>query len=218
MRKLYLIFLLTLIFMPCISNEVERAPIYVTPIYNSSPFEINVGQWSDRLLSMNKSNALEIEEELISEINNVSIETLYVFSILLYDLEFKDKAIYWFYSAQLRGKLFYSSIDKNKIVPEAYEYAMAFNSFDQLVGQYVNGYAFGELETLVRILRNIQQEENPGIPLKQIYSKVNFIKQDSIDKNYIEISSGLNGLIDYIKSNEDEIKKQRQENGMEGKY
>ena len=76
---------------------------------------------------------------------------MYVAAIRLYDLGHKDEAVYWFYTAQYRARVFTSILDKENvgtIGSEAFELKQAYASFNQLAGEYINGYAFGELPKL----------------------------------------------------------------------
>ena len=54
--------------------------------------------------------------------------------------------------------------------------------------------------------------------LKTIYPKLAFIADDSWPAKNKEIAAGLDGLLDYIVNNADEIKAIRKENEIEGKY
>ena len=70
---------------------------------------------------------------------------LYVAAIRLYDLGYRKEAIYWFYSAQYRGRQFGVLLDQTKmgsIGSPGFELLHAQNAFYQLVGPYINGYAF----------------------------------------------------------------------------
>ena len=87
----------------------------------------------------------------------------YVAAIRLYDLGFRKESIYWFYSAQYRGRLFASLIDRDKMGSmgdPGFELFQAQNAFQQLVGPYINGYAFGDIDQLVPIIERVQRREN----------------------------------------------------------
>ncbi len=197
MKKIFIVLQL-LVLLNCFAekNTIERAPIYITPIYNSSPFEINVGEYSDKLMKMNTDNALKLEEEIIENIDSISIETLYVFSIILYDLKMKDKAVHWYYTAQFRYRFFYSSFNKKDVSPEIYEIIHTLNAIDQLTGTYINGYAFGEVDKLIQTLMTVKKEMNREISLKLIYPDILFYNEEELNRKFADIADGLDDFID----------------------
>jgi hypothetical protein len=99
-----------------------------------------------------------------------------------------------------------------------FELPAAFGSFNALVGQYINGYAFGNLPKLEETLAKVKEEGKSLPKMTDVYPRVNFIEEQKWAEKNQEISKGLAGLIDHIKANEDSIKEQRKTNGVEGKY
>lgn len=93
------------------NNESERIPIYVEPWYNSEPFTIQVGKFSDVLKSEDVKKLQSTADVIRAEIDNTPIETLYVLAIRFYDLGQKDDAVYWFYTAQFRRNLYARMIE-----------------------------------------------------------------------------------------------------------
>ena len=158
--------------------------------------------------------------EIKKEINTINIETLYVLSIRLYDLGKKYEAVYWFYNAQMRARVFMDSLDPNKIGSigsTAFELKHAFLSFNELAGTYINGHAFGDIDKLIKVLNKVLEENTEYNPSK-VYPKVKFLskrKMKKIQKDYID---GLKEMIDYVVNNKEEIYRLRKENGIEGKY
>jgi hypothetical protein len=76
----------------------------------------------------------------------------------LYDLGYRKKAVYWFYSAQYRGRQFGVLLDQTKmgsISDPAFELLHAQNAFYQLVGPCINGYAFGDTDGLMKIVERV---------------------------------------------------------------
>jgi hypothetical protein len=97
---------------------------------------------------------------------------VYVAAIRLYDFGFRKDSIYWFYSAQYRGRLFATLIDQEKmgsIGSAAFELYHAQNAFQQLVGPYINGYAFGDIDRLIPIIERVQREGKVVPDLTKIY-------------------------------------------------
>jgi hypothetical protein len=102
------------------------------------------------LMSADSKTILQVSEELKKEKDKLRADVMYVAAIRLYDLGHKDEAVHWFYSAQYRARVFSSILDKEKvgsIGSEAFELKQAYLSFNQLAGEYINGYAFGDWRT-----------------------------------------------------------------------
>jgi len=106
---------------------------------------------------------------------------MYVAAIRLYDLGHKDEAVYWFYTAQYRARVFTSILDKENvgtIGSEAFELKQAYASFNQLAGEYINGYAFGELPKLKKTLLKVVDEGKSLPKFGVVYPKVKFVDEE----------------------------------------
>ena len=196
-------------------------PIYVTPYYNSKGPQIDVGDYSKELVAATSDSIAALSTKLKEKWSSLSVETMYVLSIRLYDLGQKDDAVYWFYSAQFRAKLFASILPKESIGgmgSEGFERLHAHNSFHQLAGQYINGYAFGDLKKLDKTIRRVKLESEKNPKFKTIYPKLDFPDEKSWAKKRDDIAAGLDKMLDYMAENADKIKAMRIENGIEGKY
>ena len=101
---------------------------------------------------------------------------------------------------------------------EAFELKQAYQAFYQLAGEYINGYAFGELPKLEKTLLKVVEEGKSLPKFGDVYPKVKFVDDQKWAEKNAEVLKGLSGLIEYIKSNADSIKEQRKKNGIEGKY
>jgi hypothetical protein len=204
-------------------KDADRSamPIYVTPFYDSKGLKVSVGDNSEKLASADARSILEVSKELNKEKDKLRAEVMYVAAIRLYDLGHKDEAVYWFYTAQYRARVFTSILDKAKvgsIGSEAFELRQAYASFNQLAGEYINGYAFGELPKLEETLLKVVDEGKTVPKFGDIYPNVKFVPEESWSDKNKEASKGLSGLIEFIKTNADSIKAQRKNNGIEGKY
>src|SRR5436190_3567590 len=108
-------------------------------------------------------------------------KVMYVAAIRLYDLGHKDEAVYWFYTAQYRARVFTSILDKENvgtIGSEAFELKQAYASFNQLAGEYINGYAFGELPKLKKTLLKVVDEGKSLPKFGVVYPKVKFVDEE----------------------------------------
>src|SRR5437867_7022385 len=158
-------------------NDPARIEIYVTPYYNSKGPVIDVGRFSSGLAAKGESEFVATIAKMKQSWDNLSFPEMYVAAIRLYDLGFRKESIYWFYSAQYRGRLLATLIDREKmgsIGDPGFELVQAANAFQQLVGPYVNGYAFGDIDRLVPIIERVQKEGRTIPDMNKIYPGVTF--------------------------------------------
>ena len=203
------------------SGGQPAMPISITPFYDSTGPKVSVGASSKKLARANARSILDVTAELEKERDKLRPEVMYVAAIRLYDLGHKDEAVYWFYTAQYRARVFTSILDKENvggIGSEAFELKHAYVAFRQLAGEYINGYAFGDLPKLEKTLLKVVDEGKSLPKFGDVYPKVKFIEEAKWAENTKEVSKGLSVLIEYIRTNADSIKQQRKKNGIEGKY
>jgi hypothetical protein len=226
MKKLSLTFIATnftsLALIAAQQPEINPSHIdvYVTPYYNSKGPEISVGRFSSGLASAKEPDFLTTIAEMKKDWDRLTFPELYVAAIRLYDLGFRKEAVYWFYSAQYRGRQFGVLLDQAKmgsIGSPGFELFHAQNAFYQLVGTYINGYAFEDTDGLVKIVERVQKEGR-HIPDLQVYPGVTFKDKSEWQSANTTLADGMNGLISTLKEKKDEIKRQRIERGMEEKF
>src|SRR5438876_10717927 len=123
-------------------------------------------------------------------------------AIRLYDLSFRKESIYWFYSAQYRGRLFATLIDQEKMGSmgdPGFELVQQQTAFQQLVGPYINGYAFGDIDQLIPINERVQREGKVVPDLTKIYPNVTFKKKSESDAGNKGLNEGLTKLLMTLK-------------------
>jgi hypothetical protein len=199
----------------------SRMPIYITPYYDSEGPQIDVGPFSEELAAATADSIANLSSKLKTEWATLPIETMYVASIRLYDLGEKNDAVYWFYSAQFRARLLQSVLPEDSvggIGSEGVERIQAHNAFHQLAGEYINGYAFGELNNLQKTIQLVKAENETIPQLETIYPTLDLIDNGLWPEKNKDIAAGLDSLLDSIANNAEAIKAFRKENGIEGKY
>src|ERR1043166_8161247 len=180
--KLNLIPPLGLIGCACLAisqtiTDPTHIAVYVTPYYNSKGPVIDVGQFSNGLAAKSESEFVATISKMKQSWDTLNFPEAYVAAIRLYDLGFRKESIYWFYSAQYRGRLFATLIDQEKmgsIGNAGFELFQAQNAFQQLVGPYINGHAFGDIDQLIPIIERVQREGKIVPDLTKIYPRVAF--------------------------------------------
>src|SRR5205823_11996265 len=146
--------------------------VYVTPYYNSKGPEVKGGRFSSGLASAKDDEFLATIAEMRKDWDRLTFPELYVAAIRLYDLSYRKEAVYWFYSAQYRGRQFGLLLDQSKmgsIGSVGFELLHAQNAFFQLVGPYINGYAFGDTNGLAKVVERVQKEGRRIPDLQTIY-------------------------------------------------
>lgn len=202
-------------------NDPARIEVYITPYYNSKGPAIEVGQWSKGLAATNEAEFVATISKMKQSWNDLRFPEIYVAAIRLYDLGFRNEATYWFYSAQYRGRLFASLIDREKMGSmgaPGFELVQAANAFQQLVGPYVNGYAFADIDHLIQIVERVQKENKAVPEMEKLYPGVTFKSKAEWEEGNNGLNDGLTKFLAMLKEQKATIKKQRVENGTEAKF
>jgi hypothetical protein len=200
------------------SSQID---VYVTPYYDSNGPVVKVGRFSSGLMAANEHDFLTTIAEMKKDWDRLTFPELYVGAIRLYDLGYRKEAVYWFYSAQYRGRQFGVLLDQARmgsIGSPGFELFHAQNAFYQLVGPYINGYAFGDTDGLVKTVERVQKEGRQIPDLEAAYPGVTFKTKGEWSSANTELADGMNELISMLKEKKDDIKSQRIERGMEEKF
>jgi len=202
-------------------TDPAHIEVYVTPYYNSKGPAIDVGPFSGGLAAKNESEFVATISKMKQSWNTLNFPEAYVAAIRLYDLGFRKESIYWFYSAQYRGRLFATLIDQEKmgsIGDPGFELFQAQNAFQRLVGPYINGYAFGDIDQLIPIIERVHREGKVVPDLTKIYPRVAFKPKSEWEAGNKGLNEGLTQLLVTLKNEKASIKQQRIEHGMEAKF
>jgi hypothetical protein len=187
----------------------------------SSGPAVNVGRFSLGLASAKEDDFLTTIAQMKKDWDRLTFPELYVAAIRLYDLGYRKEAVYWFYSAQYRGRQFGVLLDHTKmgsIGSPGFELLHAQNAFYQLVGTYINGYAFGDTDGLVKIVEKVQKKGRHIPDLQAAYPGVTFRSKSEWQSANAELADGMNQLISMLKEKKDDIRRQRIERGVEEKF
>lgn len=202
-------------------SDPAHIEVYITPYYNSKGPTIEIGPFSSGLAAKNETEFVATIAKMKKSWDTLNFAETYVAAIRLYDLGFRKESIYWFYSAQYRGRLFASLIDRDKMGSmgdPGFELFQAQNAFQQLVGPYINGYAFGDIDQLVPIVERVQREGKTVPDLTKIYPRVTFKPKSEWEAGNKALNEGMTKLLVTLKNEKASIKQQRIERGMEAKF
>jgi len=202
-------------------KDASHIDVYVTPYYNSKGPSVSVGRFSSGLASTKENEFLATIIKMKKDWDRLRFPELYVAAIRLYDLGYRKEAVYWFYTAQYRGRQFGIFLDQNKmgsIGSPVFELLQAQNAFFQLVGPYINGYAFGDSDGLVKVVERVQQEGRKIPDLQSTYPNIAFRSKSEWESANTDLADGMGKLISTLKEKKDDIKRQRIQQGIEEKF
>src|SRR6266571_2056012 len=202
-------------------TDPAHIDVYITPYYNSKGPAIDVGPFSSGLAAKSEPEFVATISKMKQSWATLNFAEAYVAAIRLYDLGVRKDSIYWFYSAQYRGRLFATLIDQEKMGSmgdPGFELVQAQNAFQQLVGPYINGYAFGDIDQLIPIIERVQREGKVVPDLTKIYPSVTFKPKSEWDAGNKGLNEGMTKLLMTLRDQKASIKQQRIERGMEAKF
>src|SRR5437667_8777245 len=203
-----------------VSNP-SHIDVYVTQYYNSKGPSVSVGRFSSGLTSAKEDEFLVTITKMKKDWYQLTFPELYVAAIRLYDLGYRKEAVYWFYTAQYRGRQFGILLDQSKmgsIGSPGFELLQAQNAFFQLLGPYINGYAFGDTDGLVKVVERVQQEGQKIPDLQTTYPNVAFRSKSEWESANTDLADGMGKLISTLKQKKDDIRRQRVQQGVEEKF
>lgn len=202
-------------------SDPARIGIEVTPFYNSKGPAIEVGPFSKGLASNNEEEFEATIAKMQKSWDKLSFAEMYVAAIQLYDRGYRKESVYWFYSAQYRGRLFAMLLEQDKkggIGDSGFELFHAQNAFYQLVGPFINGYGFGDLNHVRDVIQRVLKEGQKLPDIKATYRGVHFKDESKWKAEHKQLNDGLGELLTLIKEQKDDIKQQRIDSGVEAKF
>jgi hypothetical protein len=214
-----LIFAFSNVFAQELDNG--QIPFYALPYYNYKPLIINIGEYSEQLKTNDIIQLRKLSQEIKANIDNVTIETLYIFSIRLYDLGKKDDSFYWFHTAKTRARIFIEMLDPEKIGSigsPAFELKQLFVSFNQIVGIFINGYGFNDFEKGISTYETVKNEVKYIKSYKDVYKNIKFKSDNELGNIKANKIKEFEDGITYLKINKEKIVKTRIETGIQNKY
>jgi hypothetical protein len=207
--------------IPAPAADPGNIGAYVTPYYDSSGPTIRVGKYGAGLAAKDRSEFVATIRRMKQRWNALNFVEVYVAAIRLYDLGYRREATYWFYSAQYRGRLFALLVDRNKmggIGAPGFELYHAQDAFFAVVGPSINGFAFGNIDQLVPVIRKVQSENRTVPNVAAIYPGVAFIGKAQWPGKNAELNAGLGTLAESLPRQKGQIEQQRTTNGTAARY
>jgi hypothetical protein len=206
---------------PAVADDPGRIDAYVTPYYDSTGPTIRIGKYSTGLATKNSGTFVSTVLAMKRQWERLNFVELYVAAIRLYDAGYRNEATYWFYTAQFRGRQFATLVDRDKmggVGAPAFELYHAQDAFFQLVGPNVNGYAFGDVDGLLTIVRKVEDENRTVPNLQTTYPGVSFIHRAKWQQQNAGIEAGLAELANSLNAQRASIAQQRAQNGTAARF
>ncbi len=203
------------------TSTFSPLPVAVSPFYNSESNQINVGNYSERLGTYDFQELTSVVQEMAKQKDVLTPEQMFVLAIRLFDFGDNDNAVYWFYEAQFRAKLFQIALDPEHvggIGDPSFELPTAYRAFTHFAGVYINGYAGCDIENWVSITRMVKNN-NPKPPdLARLFPGVVFVESSQWPLLNNQVAEGLDKLINYLSDNQKAVKQQRKETNMDAQF
>ena len=217
MKTLPILFSVIFLASTCLrGNDVTDDPghirIEVNPFYNAVGPTVTLSHYSEGLASKDEKVVLATIAEMRKAWQKLTALQMYVAAIRLYDLGYRKEGVYWFYSAQYRGRLFNGLIDQDKmggIGDPGFEQFHAAEAFYELSGPYFNGYAFGDPDWLAGVVRRVQKEGLTIPDMNAAYPGVEFKDKSQWEAINKGLNDGMGKLIDVLGD------KEKMKQGME---
>lgn len=201
--------------------STDHIAMYVTPYYNSAGPIVHIGQYSAGLASHDERDVVATVRRMKQRWSVLRFYELYVGAIRLYDLGYRNEAVYWFYTAQYRGRLFGMLADAKRlgtIGDPGFELYHAQNAFFELSGPAINGYAFGDVDRLAGVLKRVESENRTVPDVHAMYPRVAFIPKDRWAAKNRELAAGLTKLASTLSTQKAQIASQREQNGTAARF
>jgi hypothetical protein len=202
-------------------GDAAHLAIYVSPYYDSAGPNVRVGAFSAGLASNDEGVFVATIRKMKQQWNRLGFVPLYVGAIRLYDLGYRNESVYWFYTAQYRGRLFATLADPTRMGTmgdPAFELAAAQASFFELAGPGINGYAFGHPNELAGIVERVRRENRTVPNLRAIYPGVAFKSPSRWAGENAELNAGMDKLVAMLQHQGGALRRQREQNGLEARF
>ncbi|MGB6412474.1 MAG: hypothetical protein WBF19_03950, partial [Candidatus Cybelea sp.] len=134
---------------------------------------------------------------------------------------YRNEATYWFYTAQFRGRQYAALVDPNKlgsIGSHGFELSHAQDAFFQLAGPSINGYAFGDVDGLQKIVAAVESQNGTVPDMGAMYPGVAFVHKAQWPQKNAAVEAGLAKLADYLSTQKSQIAQERGQNGTQARF
>lgn len=202
-------------------TDFSKIKISVAPYYESEGIKVNVGRYSNDFAITDEKIFFNALTKIKENWENLTAEELFVGAIRLYDMEYRDEAVYWFYTAQFRSKVYQGSLAQPKVAKMGdpmFDLQKIQKDFFKGTGQYINGYAFRSLEKVGKVIERVILESEKIPDMSKIYANTSFLEPNKQKEVVQATSNDLAKVSSMLIEKKDEINKMRKDSGLEMKF
>ncbi len=138
-------------------------------------------------------------------IENRHPSAYYILAAKQFNAGERDDAVFWFYTGQLRYRTLLGC--KPDLAPD--QDPALFASLNETVGRPLNGYAFGDVDELSSTIEDVLEWDAAHAN--------GYVAKAECEQVITAERAGLDELREMIVAKADEIRKQREENGLENR-
>ncbi len=185
-------------------------PIMVTPYYDSNGPQIEVGAFSELLTEATADSILDIAARIKQRWRTNSVELMYVLSIRLFELGHKDEAVYWWYSAVYRARVYhYISIvpQPAKLGGQNFERLHAHDAFFSLAGSFMKTHAFQNSMATQATIRKVLNEHKTLPDFSVMYPDDTFTADDQWEQQNQRATKDMEDFLAFIVKDADLLRK-----------
>ena|ERR1700677_1943719 len=202
-----------------VTDDPGTIKVQLVPYYDFQGQVVKLPHYSEGLASSDEKVVLATIAEMRKQWQSLTVTEMYVAAIRLYDLGYRKEGVYWFFSAEFRGRLFAGLIDQDKIGDmgdPGFEEYHAIDAFYELTSPYFDGYAFGDSKWATEILQKVQKEVLTIPDFKAAYPGVAFKDVSQWKDLDLQLHDAMNKLLDYVNDKQEE--KTRAEDRVKSGY
>ena len=148
---------------------------------------------------------------------------MYKRQVRLYNEGYRDASVEWFYAGQLRSRLLNAMIDtealpEKSLGDETFQMLKAHRAFYEVVGPFINGYAFGDIDQLIETLKQVKTSAPDAAAVAKIYSDLPLIPEEERAQRIQDVLDGMDAFIQQVDQNREVIRQQREKTGEDKKF
>ncbi len=185
------------------TTKKKPLTLQVKQYYDSNGPVINVGKYSDSLTTTDLTKLRAAVTRMREELSNLRPEQMFVVAIRLYNLGERDEALYWFYEAQYRARLYHFSIDKRRLgesnsgVPDL---TMDYVEFYDKTQRVFHAYAECDYNKWEKLAMIVRDNNKKVLDLIRIFPGTPFVGRDEMQEiNDRIVAVGIKNLLIHIR-------------------
>jgi hypothetical protein len=164
------------------SGQKWHIAVDVPPYYTQSGHRAAVGAYSEGLSAADRNVVLQTVGDMEKDWENLPVTAMYVAALRLFEIEERDRALYWYEGAKYRAALFMKLLDgtseMNRMGSKAFMLSRAHTAFFVALRPYIGEYGLCDIDNYRQTAERagVGREDVPK--LNTIYPGVVFLPQE----------------------------------------